>query len=201
MSAASAPQHVVPPGRPWRPLWWWFVIHGSVVGAWGLFVLISPARGAAGWILDGIAYGVMLVLAGTQLVIQGLAWRRYGPGWLGIFLGGIVGILFAAACFVAAALGSADGMFWVVIVFLTVEGAVFIAGMFRGLVFRNCGVLMGGIVYLSLVVMLVLRFTIDRDFEILDPVWGALGLLYGIATIAAAVQVRHTAIAEGGLPR
>jgi len=201
VSVTGGPQDDAPTERPWRPLWWWFIIHGTVVAAWGLFALVSPVRGAEGWILDGIAYGVMLVLAGAQLVVQGLGWRRYGPGWIGIFLGGIIGILFAVACFIAAALGSADAMFWVVMVFLAVEGTVFIAGTFRGLVFRNWGVLMGGIIYLALVVMLVLRFTIDRDFEILDPVWGALGLLYGFAMIAAAIQVRHSAIAEGGRAR
>ena len=198
MSAIGLSQRAGSAERPWRPLWWWFIIHGAVVAAWGLFALISPVRGAEGWLLDGIAYGVMLVLAGVQLVVQGLGWRRYGPGWIGIFLGGLVAILFAAACFAAAALGSADAVFWIVIAFLAVEGTVFIAGTFRGLVFRNWGVLMGGIIYIALVVMLVLRFTIDRDFEILDPVWGALGLLYGFATIAAAIQVRHTAIADGG---
>ena len=155
-------------------------------------------RGSDGWIVDGAAYGIMLVLAGAQLVVQGLGWRRYGDGWLGIFLGGIVGILFAAAVLVSAALGSADAIFWVVMAFLAVEGTIFITGTSSGLLFRNWGVLMGGIIYIALVVMLVLRFTIDHDYEILDPVWGALGLLYGFAMIAAAIQVRHNAIAQGG---
>lgn len=198
MSVADGPQRAAAAPRPWRPIWWWFVVHGTVVAAWGLFALVSPIRGPAGWVLDGAAFSLMLVLAGAQLIVQGIASRRYGTGWIGVLLGGIVATLFAAACAIAAALGSADGVFWVVMAFLAVEGTVFIAGTFRGLVFRNWGVLMGGIIYIALVVMLVLRLTIDRDFETLDPVWGSLGLLYGFSMIAAAIQVRHNAIAGGG---
>ena len=198
MSANGVPRGAAPQERPWRPLWWWFVIHGTVVSAWGLFALISPMRGAEGWLIDGFAYGVMLLLAGAQLIIQGYGWRRYGDGWLGIFLGGVVGMLFGAAVVVSALLGQPDVIFWIVIVFLAVEGTIFIMGTSSGLLFRNWGVLMGGIIYIALVVMLVLRFTIDQDFEILDPVWGALGLLYGFSMIAAAIQVRHNAITQGG---
>lgn len=191
MSDTGGSQEVSLPERPWRPLWWWFLVHGAVVGGWGLFALISPVRGPEGWVLDGVAYGVMLVLAGAQLVVQGLGWRRYGRGWLGMFLGGLVAIGFAVACFIAGARGDADAMFWIVVTFLAVEGVVFILGTLGGALFRFWGLLMGGTIYLALILMLVLHLTIDDRFEILDPVWGSLGLLYGIAMITAAVQVRH----------
>ena len=198
---SGGPQDFGPPERPWRPLWWWFVIHGAIVAAWGSFVLLTPWRGYEAWLIDGVAFGVMLVLAGTQLIVQGPMSRRYGRGWLGLTLGGICGIVFAAACFIAAAFGSADALFWVVIVFYVVEGLVFILGTSGGPIFRYWGLLMGGIIYAALVTLLTLRFTIDQNFELLDTVWGALGLLYGIAMIAAAVQVRYAAIAEGDSTR
>lgn len=153
---------------------------------------------AGGWLIDSFAFGLMLLLAGTQLLIQGFGWRNFGDGWWGIFLGGIVAIVFGTAIIVAALLGQADTVFWIVIVFYAVEGTIFILGTSSGLLFRNWGVLMGGIIYGALVILLVLRFTVDASFDILDPVWGALGLLYGFSMIAAAIQVRQNAIAQGG---
>lgn len=198
MSTERGLGRVAPTTRPWRPLWWWFVVQGALVGAWGLFALVSPVRGREGWLLDGAAFGIMLVLAGTVLVVQGIVSRRYGRGWFGVLAGGVLAIVCGVACFTSVGLGSADALFWVVTAFYVIEGLVFIAGTSGGVVLRNWGVLMGGIVYLALVLLLVLRFTIDRDFEIIDPVWGSMGLLYGIAMIAAAMLTRHNAIAQGG---
>lgn len=200
MSDTGGSEQVLPPQAPWRPLWWWFLLHGILVGAWGLFALVSPARGPEGWVLDGIAYGVMLVLAGTQLVVQGLGWRRYGRGWLAMLVAGVLAIATAFACFAAGAARSADAMFWIVIVFLALEGTVFVVGTLRGALFRAWGLLMGGVIYAALVLLAVLRFTIDIGYELLDPVWGALGLLYGIAMITAAIQVRHAGIAHSPKP-
>lgn len=183
---------------PWRPLWWWFVIHGVIVAAWGVFALVSPVSGVSGWLLDGTAYGIMLVLAGSQLVAQGLTWRRHGPGWIGMLLAGVVALCAAILCITAGALGNADALFWIVIAFFAVEGAVFIAGTYGVPAYRYWGILMGGIVYLALIVMVVLRLTIDVDFDVVDPVWAALALLYGIAMISASLQVRHDTIADRG---
>ncbi|MBO9577578.1 MAG: hypothetical protein J7480_02260 [Microbacteriaceae bacterium] len=182
---------------PWRPLWWWFIVHGAIISAWGVFALVTTVPGGAGWVLDGIAFGVMLLIGGVQLVVQGWSGRRYGPGWPGIFVGGIVPICFGTAIFVIAATLDATAVFWTIIAFLFVEGGVFIVGTWPGPVFRFWGLLMGGIVCIAFLVMLVLFWLFGGDFEILDPAFGALGVLYGMAMIVAAVQARQAGIERG----
>ncbi|OJX63388.1 MAG: hypothetical protein BGO95_00555 [Micrococcales bacterium 73-13] len=184
-------------GRPRRPLWWWFIIHGAIIAAWGAFALISPIADAPGWIFDGVGYAITILIGGVQLAIQGWSGRRLGPGWLGLVLAGLVGMLFGVACFVAAGFGDADGLFWVVIVFLLVDGAVVVAGTVRDPVYRFWGILMGGIIEFAAVVLLVVYFVFPGDFNVIDPVFGSIGLLYGIAVIVGALQVRDTALRQG----
>lgn len=201
MAVGGGPKHVAPSDRASRPIWWWFVLHGVVVLVWGVFVLVSPLEGREGWLVDGAAFAVMLIVAGALLVAQGLALRTYGPGRFGLIGGGVLAVLAGAAVGTAAAFGEADAVFWIVIGFYVVEGVVFIAGSRPGAPFRHWGILMGAIIYVALALLVSLRFTIDRDYGLVTPVWGALGVLYGVAMIAASIQVRHAVIAQGGAAR
>lgn len=179
-----------------RPLWWWFLLHGALIAVWGAFALISPFPGAAGWIIDGIGYGIVLVVAGVQLALQGWLGHRHGRGVLAFCVGGMLGVLVGVGLIVAGALGSATAIFWIVVPFLLVEGVLLIVGTVLDPVHRLWGLLMGGILLLALVVLVTVNVVFGGDYDVLDPVLGAFGLLYGIAVILAAIQVRDSGITQ-----
>ena len=182
--------------RPLRPVWWWFLVQGGLIAIWGGFALVSPVAGAPGWILDGTIYGIVLLLGGALLLLQCWDARRTGSGWLGLSIGGLLAMLAGLACFVAGGLGDATALFWVIAIFLVVIGVVFIVGTVHDPIYRSWGLLMGGIILLAVATLLGVHFVFGGDFDVLDPVLGSLGLLYGIALIVAAIQVRDRGISR-----
>jgi uncharacterized membrane protein HdeD (DUF308 family) len=177
-------------------VWWWFLVQGGLIALWGGFALVSPIAGAPGWILDGTTYGIILLLGGVLLLLQSWGARRTGTGWLGLALGGLMALLAGLGCLIAGGLGNAVALFWVIVVFLVIEGTVFIAGTVRDPIYRVWGLLMGGIILLAVATLLGVHFVFGGDFDVLDPVLGSLGLLYGIALIVAAIQVRDRGISR-----
>ena len=181
-----------------RPLWWWFALHGAIVLAWAIAQLATPLMGGPGWTLDVALFGLMLVLAGVELVLQWLDWRHVGAPhdsrWL--LVGGITAFAFGVACASVMPVGDPMVSYWVVVAYLLIEGGVFVFGGRRVASYAAWGGYMGGVIYLAAVVLLALRLVLSGvTWDVLDLVLGVLGVLYSVGVIVAALQVRARAIA------
>jgi len=157
------------------------------VAAWAVFDLVTPAD----YLLDATGFGVMLVLAGVQLILQALDWRDAGEGWQGIVIGALVAIAFGAAILAVLPLRSPELMYWLVVGFLAVDCPVFILAMARGPIYRFWGYQMGTIIGVACVILLVVHLAFDPGLVVTDTLIGALGIGYAIAMMVAALQVRQ----------
>lgn len=187
----DVPQGALP--RAVRPLWWWFLVHGAVVCAWALFTIISPVSGGDGWIIDGVAFGVALLLVGGTLIRQAVerAPRRNGAG---VFLGGgVVMLLTAAACVLLGALRMPIAQLWVIFAYLVIEGAILTLGSLPFPAYRFWGALSGAPMFAAALGIGLLAWW-SPGYDLMDLFFGVLGVLYGVAVVTAALQARSAAL-------
>jgi len=174
------------------PIWVWFLLHGGIVVCWAVFEVVSPMRGAAGWRLDGLVFGAMILVAGAVLMAQGVVLRGLGRGRAALIASGANAFVFAAPHLLAYLYGTADTMFWVIVVYLVIEGALFWLGFSVAPPLRTWGLLMGLVVAAGVALLLVVYAAFgEARWDALDLAFGFMGLVYSIAVGVGALQVRH----------
>ncbi len=167
-----------------------------IVLCWAVFEVASPIRGPRGWLVYGLVFGGMILVAGALLAVEGVRLRDRGQGRVALVMSGANAMLFAFPLLAAFLLGSPQGMFWILVVYLAVEGTLFWAGFSMSASLRAWGMLMGLVTLVTGGVLLVVYFAFPGGrWDILDLAFGFMGLVYSIAVAVGALQVRHTMLA------
>lgn len=167
------------------------MIHGLLAVAFGIITLATPFTGERGFLLDGYAFAVLCVLAGGQIAIQAYQSRHVARGWGMLLAIGLHSVAAGIAFGILTAMGLPYGLFWSVVSFLIVEGALLAIGLLHSTVYRMWGILMGSCMVASAVIMMVAWLAdSEHSFDIPDTGMGIAGLLYGIAVFVAALQAR-----------
>lgn len=181
-------------------MWWWFVLHGSLATAFGIFVLLTPFSGESGFVVDAVAFATLALVCGILIVIQALGLRGFDrwPMYLAI---GVHSIVAGIVIGIVGGLGLGAATFWCVVSFFLVEGLMLLVGLRRSPVLRLWGGLMGSCM-IAASVILTLAWLADpnHSYDIPDAGLGISGLLYGVAVLVGALQAR-TAFYRSGQTR
>jgi len=167
------------------------MIHGLLVVAFSAFTLATPFTDERGFLLDGYGFAVLCLLVGGQLVLQALESRRFARGWGVLLAIGVHAIGASIAFGILAALALPYALFWSVVSFLMVEGALLAIGLLWSPVYRMWGILMGSCMFAAALIMTIAWLADpEHSFDIPDAGMGIGGLLYGFAVFVAALQAR-----------
>lgn len=165
------------------------MLHGLAVCAWGLFAILTPGHGQEGWVIDGIAFGVDLLIVGMILVLQGLLGIGPREGRWPFVVGGAFMIAAAVTGIVLGAAHQPIAVMWVVFGYLVVEGLVLTLGTVRSPAYRFWGAL-GGVPMFVAAAGIALLWVLFPGFDVMDIVFGAFGIFYGICVVTASLLAR-----------
>ncbi len=172
-------------------MWWWFVIHGLLGVAFGIFTLATPYSDTSSFLLDGCAFALFLFLSGTQVAIQAILSRGFGRGWGVLLAAGVHAAAAGIVLWTIAMLALPYAHFWSGVSFLLVEGLLLMLGLLRSPAYRLWGLLMGSCMIVAAALMTAAWLPDpEHSFDVPDLGMGIAGLLYGMAVFVAALQVR-----------
>ncbi len=188
----------LPAIRPVKPVWWWFVIHGALALAFGIFTLVTPFSDEPGFLVDGHAFALLAFIGGIQVSLQAILSRPFATGWIVLLVAGLHAVVAGVITWAFASAGMPTTLFWCVFGFLILEGALLLFGLLRSPVFRMWGILMGSCMMAAAVIMSVAWLADpEHSYDIPDAGMGVSGLLYGVAVLVAALQARTVYYRDG----
>jgi len=165
------------------------MLHGFAVCVWGLFAILTPVPGREGWVVDGTGFGVVLLIVGVILILQGVIGRGPRKGtWPFILAGGVM-LATGAAAIILGALDRPVAILWSVFGYLLVDGLILTLGTLPRPAYRFWGALSGAPMFVAALGILLL-WTFFPGYDVMDTVFGALGVFYGICVVTASVLAR-----------
>lgn len=193
---------VEPAPKAFRPAWSWFLPHGVLAIAFGLFTLATPFTDASGFLLDGYAFAALCLVAGAQTIPLARQARPFDRHWIVLLAIGLHAMGAAIAFCLLSALQLPYGLFWSIVSFLMLQGVVLAVGLLRSAMFRMWGLLTGSCMFAGAVILMVTWLADpEHSFDIPDAGMGIAGVMYGIAVFVAALQARGAYYRQGQVRR
>ena len=183
---SQAPTAAAVAGNP--NSWGWALASGILLVVAGVFALAAPG---AATVAFAIFFGWLLLIAGVAGIVMGIRTRSAHERWLDLLYG--VASLVLGAVMLIHPIAGALSLTLAFAIFLAFRGAVEIGGALRaGRGQLRTMLIVAGVVNLLLAVLLLTGFPYPA-VQAIGLFVGISFLIGGIATIAAAIQLRRLA--------
>lgn len=179
-----------------RGIWWFVLLRGIFAIIFGLVAVIAPVVALIG---ITIIFGIYAIIDGLVEIVQAIRLRRSLAYWGWLLVQGIVSLIAGVlALFSPQIFGTVGGLFilWIIAIYALVNGVV---GLASGIGSESSSAKTWGIVSsvisILFAIILGIALVVSPSAAVTSFVWvvGIYGIVFGIALLVAAFQIRSAA--------
>ena len=179
-----------------RGIWWFVLLRAIFAIIFGLVAVIAPVVALVG---ITIIFGIYAFIDGIVEIVQSIRLRRSLAYWGWLLVQGIISLIAGLlALFSPQIFGTVSGVFilWIIAIYALVNGVVGLASGNGST--RSSGKAWGiisSVISILFAIILGIALLVSPSATVASLVWvvGIYGIIFGIALLVAAFQIRSAA--------